>query len=489
MRFTPWQTCGLVAGIVAFLLILLLDSPLKSYGDWGSRPASAAAVAALMAIWWLTEALPIYVTACVPLLLFPILGAFGPGIGVNVAESVLPYFDPYIFLFAGGMCIAAAMQQWGLHRRIALSIMRIIGTDPRHLLLGFLVATAFISLWISNTATATMLVPIGMAMIAQLERQNGGVRLKYYGMAIMLAIAYASNIGGIGTKIGTAPNAQLAGFMERIGHEISFLQFMAIGLPFVFLLIPIAWFLLWRIGRRDNLRSDTGAAIIDEETALLGPMKHTEWIVLTIFLITAILWIAGKPLTTWLQPQITFAKITSAHVEGSISVLAAIVLLLLRTRGRQILALRSLRTVPWETLLLLGGSFAMAAGIQQSGLSDWMAGQLGMVRTLPPFAQVLLASITTVGLSAVASNTATIGVMLNVLKGAVAPGILTTTLFTATIASSCDFALPAGTPPNAIVFGSGYVSIPQMARSGVLLDIVAAVLAAVWCWVIVRLVL
>lgn len=489
MRLTPWKIGGLAAGIVAFVLLLALDTPLKHYGSYGARPAHAAAVAALMAIWWLTEALPIYLTACVPLILYPLLGVFGDGIGKNIAESALPYVDPYIFLFAGGMCIAAAMQQWGLHRRIALQIMRMIGTNPRHLLFGFLAATAFISLWISNTATATMLVPIGIAMIAQLERQLGGRRLKHYGMAIMMSIAYASNIGGIGTKIGTAPNAQFAGFMERIGVEISFLQFMAVGLPFVLMLLPIAWLLLWTIGRRDGLQGDMGATIVAEERAMLGRTTHVEWIVLSVFLATAALWIAGKPLTTWLQGEITFIKITSAHVEGGVAMLAAIVLMLMRTKKGPVLALRSLRSVPWETLLLLGGSFAMAAGIQSSGLSDWMGMQLGGVRDLPPFLQVLLTSLSTVGLSAVASNTATIGIMLNVLKGVVSPGLLNTVLFTATIASSCDFALPAGTPPNAIVFGSGYVSIPRMARTGVVLDLLAAVLAAAWCWLVVRLVL
>jgi solute carrier family 13 (sodium-dependent dicarboxylate transporter), member 2/3/5 len=488
-RFTPWKLAGLLAGFLAFALLAGLDSPLKHGAEWGPRPAYAAAGAALMAIWWLTEALPIYVTACVPLVLFPLLGVFGPGLGANVRQSVLPYVDPYIFLFAGGMGIAAAMQQWNLHRRIALGIMDRVGTDPRRLLAGFLVATAFISLWISNTATAAMMMPIGIAVIAQIEDHVGGRRLARYGMAIMLSIAYGANVGGIGTKIGTAPNAQFSGFMERLDISISFLQFLAVGLPFVLMFLPVVWWMLWRIGREDGLTGEIGADVVAGELAKLGPVRRPERIVLGVFLATAALWIAGKALTVVLAPHIPWFELTSAHFEGGVAMLAALLLLLWRTQGRQVLGFRALSRVPWETLLLLGGGFAMAAAIQKSGLSNFMSSQLAVVRGLPPFGQVLLASVATVALSAVASNTATIAVMLVVLKDAVAPEVMATTLFAATIACSCDFALPAGTPPNAIVFGSGYVTIPRMARAGVVLDLMAAVLAAVWCWVIVRWVL
>ncbi len=489
---TPWLTplkaVGLLGGIAAFLLLAFLDTPLRHDPEWGSRPAFAAAGAALMAIWWLTEALPIYVTACVPLVLFPLTGIFGPSLGTNVRESVLPYLDPYIFLFAGGMGIAAAMQQWNLHRRIALGIMDRIGSDPRRLLAGTLCATAFISMWISNTATAAMMMPIGLAIMLQVEDQRGTGRLRHYGMAIMLAIAYGANVGGIATKIGTAPNAQFSGFMERLDIPVTFLQFMAVGLPFVLFFLPIVWWMLWRIGRKEGLTGEIGADAISGELTRLGPVRTPERIVLGVFLVTAGLWIAGKVITEFLKPRFDF-NLTSAHVEGGIAMLAALLLLLWRTNGRQVLGFKALAGVPWETLLLLGGGFAMAAAIQKSGLSDFLGAQLLVIRGLPPFGQVLLASVAVVALSAVASNTATIAVMLVVLKDAVAPEVMTTTLFAATLACSCDFALPVGTPPNAIVFGSGYVSIPRMARTGVVLDLIAAVLAAVWCWFVVRLVL
>ncbi len=450
----------------------------------GSRPAHAAAVATLMALWWLTEALPIYWTACLPPLLFPWFGVFGRGFVGDLAASLLPYVDPYIFLFAGGMAIAAAMQQWNLHRRLALGIMSRIGTDPRHLLAGVLAATAFISLWITNTATATMMVPIGIALVAQLETREGGRRLEHFGMAVMLAIAYGSNIGGIGTKIGTAPNGQLSGFLERQGHPISFLQFSLVGLPFVLILLPIAWAFLWRLGRRDRLAGDARSVVLAELRAL-GAVQPAERVVLGTFLTAAALWIASKPLSELLAGGFPAARLGTAHVEGGVAVLAALALLAWRRGGRQILEARSLRTVPWETLLLLGGGFAMAAGIQQSGLSTFLGQHLARIADLPPLGQVLLASVATVALSAVASNTATIAVMLVVLKDAAAPEAMTSVLFAATFAASCDFALPAGTPPNAIVFGSGYVRIPVMARLGFALDLVAALAAALWCWWIV----
>jgi sodium-dependent dicarboxylate transporter 2/3/5 len=480
---------ALAAGLLAFALLAFVDSPLHHQAGAGARPAWAAATAAMMAIWWLTEAIPIYWTACVPVVAFPLLGVFGDGFARDLVASVAPYFDPYIFLFAGGMAIAAAMQQWNLHRRIALGIMNRIGTDPAHLLAGVLCATAFISLWITNTATATMMVPIGIALIAQLETRSGG-RLGRYGMAIMLAIAYGSNIGGLGTKIGTAPNGQFAGFLERMGQPISFVQFFLVGFPFVVLMLPIVWAMLWRLGRRDRLQGDA-RDVIQREIAELGAISRPEKIVAGAFLAAALLWIGSQPLASALAPrlaelpELASFRLRSAHLEGAVAILAAVVLLFWPHGKRRVLEPRALRTVPWETLLLLGGGFAMAAGIQESGLSAYLGEQLALIAELSPLGQIVLASLATVALSAVASNTATIAVMLVVLKDAAAPEALTSVLFAATIASSCDFALPAGTPPNAIVFGSGYVRIPVMARLGVVLDLVAALLCALWCWAIV----
>jgi sodium-dependent dicarboxylate transporter 2/3/5 len=483
-----WRLAAIAAGIAAATAILALDSPLHRDPALGSRPALAAAVTALMAIWWLTDALRMEWVACIPLLIYPFFHVRDGGFGPNLGGALLPYFDPYIFLFLGGMCIAAAMQQWNLHRRIALAIMRAIGTEPPRLLAGFLVATAFVSLWISNTATAVMMFPIGLAVIAQFESRSGR-RLAHYGAAIMLSIAYAANVGGIGTKIGTAPNALFASFMAQRGDEIGFLAYMGIGIPFVALFLPLVWVALWREGRRDALAGEEGAAAVREESARLVRISRGEQGVLAVFVLACALWIGAQPLTALLAPSVTSFRLGSAHVEAGVSMLAALLLLAWPVGGTRALALASLRYIPFGTLVLLGGSLSMAAGIEASGLGRWLAAALSGVHELPLPLQLVGACLASVALSAVASNVATIAIMLPVLAGAVAPEHAHTVLFGATIAASCDFALPAGTPPNAIVFASGYVTIPRMARIGVRLDLAAALLAALWCLVAVPLVL
>jgi sodium-dependent dicarboxylate transporter 2/3/5 len=486
----PWglRLAAIAAGIAAATALLALDSPLHADPVLGSRPALAAAVTALMAIWWLTDAIPMVWVACIPLAVYPLAHVREGGFATNLLGALLPYFDPYIFLFLGGMAIAAAMQQWNLHRRIALGIMRAIGTDPPRLLAGFLVATAFVSLWISNTATAVMMYPIGLAVISQLESRSGR-RLVHYGAAIMLGIAYAANVGGIGTKIGTAPNALFASFMAQRGTEIGFLAYLAIGIPFVALFLPLVWLALWREGRRDALAHEQGTAAVREESERLGRMARGERVVLAVFVGACALWVAGRPLTQALATLFPGLALGSAHVEAAISMLAALVLLGWPVGGTRALAVSSLRLVPYGTLVLLGGSLSMAAGIEASGLGRWLATALAGVHELALPLQVAGASLVTVGLSAVASNVATMAIMLPVLAGAVTPGHVNTVLFAATIASSCDFALPAGTPPNAIVFGSGYVTIPRMARIGIRLDLAAALLAAAWCMLTVPFVL
>lgn len=492
---SPGRITWFVAGIAAFLLLAYLDTPLchvtgPAGESYGRRPALAAAAVLMMALWWVTEALPITLTALVPLAVFPLAQIFGRGFAGDLAAAARPYADAYIFLFLGGMMLAAAMQEWRLDRRIALTIMHVVGAEPRRLLLGFIVATAFVSLWISNTATAAMMFPIGMAVIAALEREAGR-RLGGYGAAVMLAIAYGANVGGIGTKIGTATNALFAGYVaQNLGLEISFVRFLAIGLPFVLLFLPIVWWRLWRVGAADAPASSAGRATLEREIARLGPLGSGERVVAGVFFAAVILWIFSAPLTRALAPDLgrlfPGVRSWSKFVEAGIAMAAAITLLAIPVGRRPALRLRALTRIPWGTLVLLGGGFSMAAGIEKSGLSAWMAGSLGAFRAQSPFVQVAAASFATVGLTAIASNTATVGVMLNVLAGAAAPGNVLPVLSAAAIAASCDFALPAGTPPNAIVFASGYVTIPRMARTGIVLDLAAALLASAWCALGVR---
>ncbi|MBP1642622.1 MAG: sodium:sulfate symporter [Acidobacteria bacterium] len=474
-RVRPWR---LAAGFAAAAAVLVFDSSLHHAGELGARPARAAAVALAMAVWWLTEALPIHWTACVPLAAFPLAGVFGRGPAGDLAAAVAPYFDPYCFLFAGGMMIAAGIEQQGLHRRLALGALAAIGTDPRRLLAGVLVATASVSLWISNTATAAMMLPIGLALVAQLEARDGR-RLERYGMALLLAIAWGANLGGIGTKIGTPPNAQLAGFLERSGTPVSFFEFLLLGLPFVALMLPAAWAVLWRLGRRDAPAADA-REVVRTQLAALGRVSGGERAVAAAFLAVAALWIASSPLTAALGARIPGLR--TAHVEGGAAMAVALALLVLPAPGGgRLLPWRALSRVPWSTLLLLGGGFALAAAVHESGLAAWMAGRLAGIAALPPLAQLAAASTATVAISALASNSATTAVMLVVLAEAAAPAVRVPVLVAATIAASCDFALPVGTPPNAIVFGSGYVRIPVMARYGAVLDLFAALAAALWC--------
>lgn len=470
------RAIGFALGIAAFVALALAPSALHQVEGYGARPALMAGIAALMAIWWFTEALPIWWTACVPLVMYPMLGIHGEGPTGDAVEAAEPFIDAYIFLFLGGMAIGAAMEQWNLHRRIALHIMRAIGAHPRRLLLGMLVATAAISMWISNTATAVMMLPIAMALVAQLERAEGGRRLAFFGTALMLSIAYAANVGGIATKIGTPTNSIFAGFLsEKLGYEIGFLQYMGIGLPFVALFIPLLWVVLWQHGRRDGVTAVQGREVLDRAIAELGPLSKGERIVAAVFVTAALLWIAGDLVRGWIAPIVPEFwegfRFKSKHYEAWVAMGSAGILIAARA-----LSWAAFRRIPWPTLLLLGGSFALASGIDGSGLSMWMTRQLGGLQSLSPFLQLLAVSLSTVFLSAVASNTATVNVMLNVLPTSL-PLYAATTL-----ASSCDFALPAGTPPNAIVFGSGYVRLPTMMRIGLLLDVIAGVTIAAYVY-------
>ncbi|MBK8998883.1 MAG: DASS family sodium-coupled anion symporter [Myxococcales bacterium] len=478
-----WRRIGLVVGPAVFALIAFVPSSLHTIPGFGHRPAYAAAVASLMAIWWFTEALPIALTAALPLLLFPLFGVFGKGLAGDTVRAFEPFVDAYIFLFMGGMTIGAAMEQWGLHRRVALHIMRAIGTEPRRLLLGMLVATAAVSMWISNTATAVMMMPIGMALLAQLEAAHEGRRLGDFGASLMLSIAYAANVGGIGTKIGTGTNSIFVGFLsDKLGYDMSFLRYMAVGLPFVVLFIPIVWWVLWLNAKGDLPAGTQGREVLERELRALGAWSARERVVAAVFLVAAVLWVLGDVLRPLLAPRVAVlfpgVKLLGKHYEATVAMSAGLFLVVSRT-----VSFAQLRRVPWGTLVLLGGSFAMAAGIEGGGLSGFLTAQLEPVARLPLLAQLGLAAFATVGLSAVASNTATVNVFLNVLPRSLP------VLSACALAASCDFALPAGTPPNAIVFGSGYVRLPQMMRTGIVLDVMAAVLITAYAFFYLPLVL
>ncbi len=475
---------GLSIGLALFVLLIALDGPL---GPAGSPAACAAATGALMVAWWATEALPLWVTALAPLVVFPLGGVHPGGPARAVLDAASPYVDAYVLLFLGGMAIAAGLQETGLHRRIAAAVLRRVGGSPRRLIAGVMLASASLSLWISNTASAALILPIALALLAEIEAAAG--RRPRYAAALILAVAWGANVGGIGTKIGTATNAQFAGFMGLAGIEISFVQFSLVGGGFVLLLMPIAWWFLWRVGRADAPGPEHLRGIVGAELGAPAPWSAGERAVLAVFAGTAATWILAQPIRdalAALQPQLA---LRTAHVEAGTALLAGLILLVWRPRGTPLVSARSLRAMPVSALLLIGGSFALASGLESSGLSAAAAPGLTRLADLPPLLQSVTASLATVGISAFASNTATIGILLPILSAAIPDAREMVVLFAATIASSCDFMLPAGTPPNAIAFGSGRVPFATMVRAGVMLDVVAGVLAAVWCEIAVPLVL
>lgn len=495
----PRQVVGLILGPIAFFVTGL---GLKLSGlSW---PASwAAGTVALMSCWWITEPVPLWVTACLPIVTFPVFSE------ASIWIILLQYLDPVNFLFLGGMWIGACMEQWGLHRRIALNIVAKIGTSPRKIVLGFMLATGFITLWISNTAAAVMMFPIGMAVLRKFEEQHSrsDELLQRFGLALMLGIAYAASIGGIGTKIGTGTNLV---FVKNSPQPIDFITWAKIGMPVVLISIPLVWFYLVRFGARlPDTDFPGGAQTIHEERSRLGRMKRGEKVALVAFLTAALLWIFRKdielldnvtipgwsrlivwewkeilPLDRWPEPV---QKLFSDPGDAVVAMCVAGLLFLIpvqRGEPKFALSVASARRIAWGMLVLLGGGFAMAYGIQASGLSKAIAANLEHISKLNPFVLGIVVSFIAIALTEVASNTATASILLPILAASAgSAGIEPLPLMlTVTMAASFGFMLPAGTPPNAIVYSSGYITVPQMARSGLVVDIFGGILVAVICY-------
>lgn len=460
---------GLSAGTLLFALLLALPAPA------GLDPAGwrCAAVAALMAAWWITEAIPIPATALLPLALFPVLGV------APIDAAAPPYANPIVFLFMGGFLLAIGMQRWQLHRRIALSVVLLVGTSPRRIVLGFLLATAFLSMWVSNTATAMMMLPIGVSVTALLHDDADPRLRRNFGIGLALAIAYGANVGGLGTLIGTPPNALLAGFFgETYGHEIGFAQWMAFGVPLVLIGLPLVYAaLLWSYPFR-GLMLAGGGDLIRGELRALGRPSRAEISVAAVFLLVAAAWIAG-PLLSGLVPGLSDAGIAMAG--------ALVLFLIPAGQGRgAVLDWRSAERLPWGVLILFGGGLSLADAIRRTGLADYIGGLLGGLSGLPMVAVILAVALTILLLTEMTSNTATAAAFLPI-TASLALGLGENPLLlsvAAALAASCAFMLPVGTPPNAIVFGSGLVTLPQMARAGVVLNLVFAALITLLCYLL-----
>ena len=465
--YTTRQRLGLVAGPVALAAVLALPAP----DGLGGAGWHTAGVALLMAVWWITEALPIPATALVPVVLFPLL-EIRP-----MPDAAAPYANPLIFLFMGGFLIALAMQRWDLHRRIALRIIATVGTGPRALIAGFMLACAFLSMWISNTATAMMMLPIATSVVAlaRSDAEASDTQTDAFAVVMMLAIAYACNIGGMGTLIGTPPNALLAGFVnESYGISIGFAQWMGLGLPMVVLGLPLAYGVLahW-LYPLDTFALAGGRALVQQRLRDLGTMARAERMVAVVFAAVAVLWMT-RPLLAPAVPGLTDAGIAMA---GGLVLFA---LPVERATGTFVLDWDTAVQLPWGVLILFGGGLSLAQAIEATGLAMWLGEALGVLGSWPLLLVVILVSAAIIGLTEITSNTATAAAFLPIMAS-VAVGIGENPFLLAVpvaLAASSAFMLPVATPPNAIVFGSGDVSIPQMARAGIVLNLLFVALIA-----------
>jgi len=441
--------------------------------------AYTAGVALLMAIWWMTEVIPLGVTALLPVALFPLYGIMN---GKAVAAT---YFNHLIFLFIGGFLIALAMEKWHLHRRIALRLLLTIGLSPARILLGFMFTTAFLSMWISNTATTMMMVPILLSIIAKMEEISPSKEVKKMEVGLLLSIAYAASIGGIATLIGTPPNlsfVRIFGIFFPEAPEISFAQWMVFALPLSAILLTITYFYLYLLFFKNSSGSfSVGKQVISKEYKKLGKMQYEEKWVMTLFVSLALLWLFRKPIDFGLFTTFGWSGlfpnpkwITDGNVAIFIGILLFIIPAKNKEKGQFLMDWHTAERIPWGIILLFGGGFALAGGFKESGLSTFIGESLSHLKDVPPLLILLIIISTITFLTELTSNTATTETFLPILA-AMAVAISIHPLFLmipATIAASFAFMLPVATPPNAIVFGTKKLRITDMIRTGFWLNFI-----------------
>ena len=452
----------------------------------------AAGVACWMAIWWMTEAVPLAATALLPVALFPLLGLMSGG------EVAPLYFNHIIFLFVGGFMVALAMQRWDLHRRIALRLLLLFGGCERCILTGFMLATAFLSMWISNTATTMMMVPIALAIVVKVEEQRGAG--SSFGTAVFLGVAYAASIGGIATLVGTPPNLSFARILTihfPNAPEISFAAWFAFAFPLSCVMLVCAWGVLCLMFGIRGRGDDVDLNVVRTQYDALGTLSFAEKVVLADFVMLALLWLTRRSVQVgdWTLPGWSQAFETGGLMtDGSVAIVMALILFVIPARngsGLRVMDWKTAGKLPWHIVLLFGGGFALASGFKVSGLSLWCAQQLGGLGDVHPLILVGGLCMMMTFLTELTSNTATAEMFLPVLAAlSVAVGSNPLLLMIpATLSCSCAFMLPVATPPNAIVFGTDRVSMRDMARVGVVLNLVGVVLIAVAIAVVGRVVL
>lgn len=532
---------GLLAGpILALSVYFLLPG-----GDTGLSHAARACggVAALMAVWWMTEALPLEATALLPLVLLPLTGVYssrieagdvvavrGKGLDAIVERvhgteadlvvarenhtfwqtdvplsdltkdspfkrAAAPFADPSIFLFLGGFLIALAIEKWGLHRRIALLTVLAVGTRPASLIGGFMLATALVSMWISNTATTVMMLPIGLSVVALLQSRFAGTDqtmahatdASNFATCLLLGIAYAASLGGFATLIGTPPNVFFKGHMDDRGEPIDFGRWIVFAAPLAAIYLLLAWWLMTKVLFPVRLRDIPGGReLIADEYRKLGPVGRGEWIVLTVFVCTALLWISGEYLKKWgwLTAHVPFVKAFDDSLAAMFGAILLFVIPVDPARGVFALDWRTAIKLPWGVLLLFGGGLSLAAAITDSGLAPWIGQQVSGLRALPTFLQIVLIVALIVFSGELLNNLSAVVAMLPILfEVAVGMEIDPKLLCVpAVVAASCGFMLPVATPPNAIAFATGHIKLARMVRAGFGLDLLAVVLIPLWVY-------
>ena len=468
------KNIGLFLGPLAFFLVKFFYNPEGLSNEGLSILASTLWVA----IWWITEAVPIYVTALIPIILFPLSG------GLELKQTTAAYGHKFVFLFVGGFILAIAIEKWKLHKRIALNIIGLVGTKKSNIILGFMIATAFLSMWISNTATAVMILPVGLAIISQLKDNPKTIENEnlVFGKTLMLAIAYSASIGGMATLIGTPPNLVLAGVIKTSYNiEINFLQWMSFGLPISIFLLFICWKYLTSVAYKfDNQNFDSGMNEINDQIKSLGKISYEEKSVMIIFIATALAWITQSFVIKKYIPEID---------DTIIAIIAAVTLFILPNKkgDKKLLAWEDAVKLPWGILLLFGGGMALAKGFDSSGLAIWIGSQMSFFDTIPLLALLLFLVAMVNFLTEITSNLATTAMLLPVLVAlaetiGVNPYFL---LVGATVAASCAFMLPVATPPNAVVFGSKILKIDDMIKKGFWMNLISIfILTAAVYWIL-----
>lgn len=437
-----------------------------------------AAVAVLMGAWWMTEALPLAATALVPLVAFPLLS-------VAAFKEVSPsYANPTIFLFMGGFILALGMQRWNLHRRLALRVVLLVGTKPRQMVLGFMIATGFMSMWVSNTATAVVMLPIGMSVLSLTADMVGGFgKQKNFAIALMLGIAYSASIGSLGTIIGTPPNTLMVAYLnESHGIDIGFGQWMLVGVPLAAVFMVLAWLVLVTVFKPEMKEIPGGRELIQDELKGMGSMSRAEITAGLVFLAAALAWVFVPVISDWMGWEHNID-------DATIAITAAMLMYILPAdnRGTRVMDWEHTKEVPWDVLLLFGGGLALSSMFDKSGLSLWIGEMARGLGKLPLVLLVAAVALVILVLTEFTSNTATAAAFLPIMGG-VAVGIgLTATndmnilFLTAPVAlaATSAFMLPVATPPNAIAYGSGYVRIGDMVKGGVWLNLVGVILITI----------